>query len=227
MIPARTATKSKNLAKAPYLLVVALLVLTCGSSIVMAEDSGIKDASFVGVVDAPGITPSTRRGRSLVKPFLPTMDAADYANLKAQAAAASAGVKPGRALLAPSRRGVRPQTLNLSFAGLDRLGSADQGFIYTPPDVNTAAGQGQVMEVTNNHVACYDNFGNVLRDTPASVFFSYTRQLFTDPRVVYDTIWNRWIVTEVAFPENSTTMIFFLAASQSSDCTLPFNVYSV
>jgi hypothetical protein len=176
-------------------------------------------------MDIAGITPSGPAGSTTVKPFFPTMDPATYGALKRQAAAASLGGKPGG--LAPSRRGVRPETLNLSFAGLDRPGSADQGFIYTPPDVNTAAGQGQVMEVTNNHVACYDSFGNVLRDTPASVFFSYTRQLFTDPRVVYDTIWNRWIVTEVAFPENSTTMIFFLAASQSSDCTGGFNVYSV
>src|SRR5262249_28246135 len=82
-------------------------------------------------------------------------------------------------------------------------------------------------EVTNNHVACYDSFGNVLQDTPASLFFFYTQQLFTDPRVVYDTIWNRWVVTEVAFPENPTTMIGFVAASQSADCTAGFYVYSV
>jgi hypothetical protein len=225
MILVRTTTKSKKLAKAPYTLGVALLVSTYCSSIAMAEDAGTRDATFVGVIDQPGITPSGPAVNSRVIPVLPTMDAATYGALKSQAASAPLGAKAGRGL-APLRQGVRPESLNLSFPGLDRFGSADQGFIYTPPDVNIAAGQSQVMEVTNNHVACYDNFGNVLRDTPASVFFNYTNQLFTDVRVVYDTIWNRWIVTEVAFPENPTTMIFFLAASQSSDCTGAFNVYT-
>jgi hypothetical protein len=170
MILVRTATKSKKLARAPYMLGVTLLAFACCSSIVMAEDAGMRDATFVGVMDKPGITPSGRAVSSKVMPLFPTMNAATYAALKSRAASASQGIKPGRGL-APSRRGARPETLNLSFAGLDRFGSADQGFIYTPPDVNTAAGQGQIMEVTNNHVACYDRFGNVLRDTPASVFF--------------------------------------------------------
>jgi hypothetical protein len=227
MIPMHTAaTKSKKLAKTPYMLGLTLLTFTCCSSIVMAEDAGVRDAIFVGVIDKPGITPSDPVVNSQVKPFFPTLDPTTYGALKGRAAAASRGIKPGGGL-APSRRGATPKTLNLSFAGLDRFGSADQGFIYTPPDVNTAVGQGQVIEVTNNHVTCYDSFGNVLRDTPASVFFGYTGQRFTDPRVVYDTIWNRWIVVEVAFPENPTTMFFFLAASQSSDCTGAFNVYQV
>jgi hypothetical protein len=49
MIPMRTATNSKKLAKATYMLGVALLAFTCCSSIVMAEDAGVKGATFVGV----------------------------------------------------------------------------------------------------------------------------------------------------------------------------------
>jgi hypothetical protein len=225
MILARTATKSKTLAKTAYMWGLTLLAFTCGSSVVMAEDSDTRDATFVGVFNNSGITASAPATSSSVKRFFPTMDAATYATLKSQAASAASVSKPGGGL-APFRRGTTLKTLNISFPGLDRPGSADQGFIYTPPDVNIASGQSQIMEVTNNHVACYDFFGNVLANNPASMFFMYTRQLFTDPRVVYDTIWNRWIVTEVAFPENPTTMIFFLAVSQSSDCTGVFNVYT-
>jgi hypothetical protein len=216
--------KSKNLAKALY-MGLALLAFTCSSSVAIAADSDTRDATFVGVFNNSGITPSAPSATSSVKPFLPTMDAATYATLKSQAAAVASVSKPVGGLV-PSGRRTTPETLNISFPGLDRFGSADQGFIYTPPDVNIASGRGQVMEVTNNHVACYDFLGNVLANSPASVFFSYTRQLFTDPGVVYDTIWNWWIVTEVAFAENPTTMIFFLAVSQSSDCTGGFNVYT-
>ena len=228
MIQARTATKSEILAQAAHVL-GALLVLTCCASTVTAQDSGQKEAIFLGAIQNPGITVNEPTISSRVIPFLPTMDAATYAALKAQAAAAPAGVKPGGGLTLS--RALTPETLNKQFAGLDRPGSADQGFVYTPPDVNSASGRGgQVMEVTNNHVACYDTTTMppvTIRNNPASVFFGYTNQLFTDPRVVYDTIWQRWIVTEVAFPENPTTMIFFLAASQTSDCTGGFNVYSV
>ena len=83
------------------------------------------------------------------------------------------------------------------------------------PDINSAAGQGQIVEVTNNHYTCFDTTGTVLQDTPMSVFFNYTGQLLTDPRVVYDHVWNRWIVTQVAFAQSPTVQFFFLAASTS------------
>jgi hypothetical protein len=202
----------------------SFLILTCCASTIVAQDSGQKVATFQGVIQNPGITPSDNPTGSRVKPFMSTIDPASYKALKDLAAASPFGIKPSAGVASSS--GPRPLTLGVSFAGTDRLGAADQGFVYTPPDVNTASGNGQIVEVTNNHYSCFDTVGNPLQDTPASVFFGYNRQLFTDPRVVYDTIWNRWIVSEVAFPENPTTMIFFLAVSQTADCTGPFLVYT-
>jgi hypothetical protein len=92
MIPMHTAaTKSKKLAKTPYMLGLTLLTFTCCSSIVMAEDAGVRDAIFVGVIDKPGITPSDPVVNSQVKPFFPTLDPTTYGALKGRAAAASRG----------------------------------------------------------------------------------------------------------------------------------------
>lgn len=206
--------------------VMTLLAFTCPAFTLVAQNVGQRDATFVGAIQTPGVTPNNNPTGERTTPFLPTMDAGTYAAFKNQAGAMPSGTKPGAGLGAslsqPSRN-----TVNLGFTGVDRFGAADQGFVYTPPDINTASGQGQIVEVTNDHYTCFDTSGNVLQDTPASAFFGYTRQLFTDPRVVYDSLWNRFIVTEVAFPENANTMIFFLAASLSSDCTAGYYVYSL
>src|SRR6266851_1612743 len=213
-------------------LLGALLFLTHCPSTAMGQErpggeggerSGGRDAGFLGAKKHPKFTPSEAPTRSYVKPHLPTMDANTYDALKAQAAAENPTSSPFRS----QGMAVQPRTLNITFPGLDRFGSSDQGFVFTPPDVNSAVGLGQIVEVTNNHYACYDQFGTQLQSTPMSVFFGYSTRLLTDPRVVYDSIWNRWIVTEVAFPENANTMFFFLAASQTSDCTGFFNVYSL
>ena len=126
----------------------ALLAVTCCASTVLAQDSGQRQATFLGAMQNPGVSPNYSPTDSLVKPFLPTMDAATYAGLKDQGALMPSGIKPGAGLASSVRP--RRQTVNIGFAGIDRFGAADQEFIYTPPDVNTASGQGQIVEVTNN-----------------------------------------------------------------------------
>lgn len=213
------------------LFVATLLAMGLASLPLAAQETpgvgrGERTATFVGQMTAPAKSVAVESPRQQsVKPFLPTMDFGEYMNLKAAANASAA-----TATL--SNRGAAPGSdsavvLNFDFNGTDRFGSADQGFIYTPPDINSAAGQGQIVEVTNDHYTCFDTTGTILQDTPMSVFFSYTGQLLTDPRVVYDHVWNRWIVTEVAFAQSPTVQFFFLAASTSSDCTGSFNVYSI
>jgi len=208
------------------LLFITLLVMAVASSPLVAQaEQGKRTMTFLGergtlAASAPVQAP---RG-AFVKPHLPTMDFDEYAYLKA---AANASISTSAARLGSALESGSTSILNFSFLGKDRLGSADQGFIYAPPDVNTAMGLGQIVEVTNNHFTCFDTTGTVLQDTPMSVFFGYTGQLLTDPRVVYDHIWNRFIVTEVGFSENPTTQFFFIAASTSSDCTGSFNVYRV
>ena len=77
---------------------------------------------------------------------LPTMDFQEYAYLKAAAeasASVSASTRPRSGLGSGSA-----VVQNFDFNGNDRFGSADQGFIFTPPDVNTAMGLGRVTELS-------------------------------------------------------------------------------
>src|SRR5207248_8923883 len=55
----------------------------------------------------------------------------------------------------------------------------------------------------------------------------YTAQTLFDPRVVYDSTWNRWIVTAEAFPESATVQRFFIGISTSADPTQPFFIYNL
>jgi hypothetical protein len=56
-------------------------------------------------------------------------------------------------------------------------------------------------------------------------FCNYTPQTIFDPRVAYDKIWNRWVVTAEAFPESASTQIVCLAISTTSDATGSFFLY--
>lgn len=210
------------------LLFTTLLVITVASSPLAAQvpqvGKGERTVTFLGEKKAQAQSAPIANPRAVHTPrHLPTMDFQEYAYLKAAAeasASVSASTRP-RSDLGSGSAVVQ----NFDFNGNDRLGSADQGFIFTPPDVNTAMGLGQIVEVTNNHFTCYDTTGSVLQDTPMGMFFGYNH-LLTDPRVVYDHIWNRFIVVEVGFAENPSTQFFFIAASTSSDCTGSFNVFS-
>ena len=60
-----------------------------------------------------------------------------------------------------------------------------------------------------------------------ATFFNYTAQTLFDPRVVYDSTWNRWIVTADAFQESATVQRFFIAVSTSADPTSTFFIYNL
>jgi len=60
-----------------------------------------------------------------------------------------------------------------------------------------------------------------------ATFFGYTTEALFDPRVVYDSTWNRWIVTSDAFAESDTVQRFFIAVSTSADPTGTFFIYNL
>jgi hypothetical protein len=98
----------------------------------------------------------------------------------------------------------------------------------SPPDTHGAVGLSEFVEVTNSHVNIY------LKSDPTTVtslthaaFFGYTTQALFDARVVYDTVWNRWIVTAEAFPESSTVQRFFIAVSTTPSATGSFFIYNL
>lgn len=217
-----------QLPKGKTLLTALLVMVAAGSPLFAQVNQGEKAVTFRGAQTAAPVPlaaqPPTQQ---IVKRHLPTMDFYEYGQLKA-AADASVSTFAAKPLSGAGAGAASTSILNFDFAGSDRFSSADSGFIFTPPDVNSAAGDlGQIAEVTNSHFTCFDSFGTTLRDQPMSDFFNYHTKLLTDPRVVYDHLWNRWVVTEVGFSESPTVQYMVLAVSTTDDCTSPFYNYYV
>src|SRR4029079_222217 len=60
-----------------------------------------------------------------------------------------------------------------------------------------------------------------------ATFFGYTTEALFDPRVAYDSTWNRWIVTAIAVQESSTVQRLFIAVSTTADPTGSFFTYNL
>jgi hypothetical protein len=82
--------------------------------------------------------------------------------------------------------------------------------------------------VTNSHIDIF------LRANPSqrtsislAAFFGYTTRVLFDPRAVYDSVWNRWIVTADAFQESSTRQLFFVAISTTSNPLGSYFIYAL
>jgi hypothetical protein len=110
------------------------------------------------------------------------------------------------------------------FDGVDQITAGN----LIPPDTHGAIGRGnQFVEIVNSNLRVYSRTGTVLRNVRLSAFFGYTAQTLFDPRAVYDSTWNRWVVTAEAFPQSSTVQLHFIAISQTSDATGPFFMYGL
>ena len=156
-------------------------------------------------------------------PFRPTMDRSDYDAAKARANFWGPGAaKPFTETFAPLATPVIRLT---NFNGH----SATEGF--RPPDTHGAVGTTHFVQVTNSHIDMWTRQNTATLPLAKSVtlatFFGYTTETLFDPRVVYDSTWNRWIVTADAFAESSTVQRFFIAVSTTADPTGSFFIYNL
>ena len=156
-------------------------------------------------------------------PFRPTMDRSDYGAAKARANFYGPGAaKPFTETFAPLATPVIRLT---NFIGHIQ----SQGL--RPPDTHGAVGPTHFVQVTNSHIDMWTRQNTAMlplaRSVTLATFFNYTAQILFDPRVVYDSTWNRWIVTAEAFPESATVQRFFIAISTSPDPTRPFIIYNL
>src|SRR6266540_202526 len=117
------------------------------------------------------------------------------------------------AVLAP------PSTVVLSIDGVDQATACGT---CRPPDTHGAVGDTHFVEVTNSHVDIYSKTGVSVQSISLNSFFNYTNQFLFDPRVVYDSVWRRWIITADAFQESATVQLLFIGVSLTSDPTGPF-----
>jgi hypothetical protein len=178
-----------------------------------------KEMEAAAALEAAGPPPSPRE-----IPFRPTMDAALYRQLKAQAVpnkATQAPVAPGITSLAP----LASTTLTnpISFEGIDSVTAGN----LRPPDTHGAAGLNHFVEITNSHIDIYEKTGNHVSGVPLSTFFIYSTKSLFDPRVIYDSVARRWIMSADAFAESATTQWFFFAVSKTDDPRGDYFIYKV
>jgi hypothetical protein len=169
------------------------------------------------------VTPNARavaQGKS--KPFLPTMPADEYQELKAklQAQGQVADKHVEAEAEVEASLGAPIVLVGPNFAGATDV----DGLI--PPDTHGAVGLDHFVEVTNSHIDIFVR-ANPSQRTSISLaaFFGYTTRVLFDPRAVYDSVWNRWIVTADAFQESSTRQLFFVAISTSSNPLGSYFIY--
>jgi hypothetical protein len=97
-----------------------------------------------------------------------------------------------------------------------------------PPDTHGAAGLKHFVEVTNSHINVFNKSTLALaKSVTLATFFNYTARTLFDPRVVYDSTWNRWVVTADALAESTTVQRFFIGISKTSNPTKGFYIYNV
>jgi hypothetical protein len=152
--------------------------------------------------------------------FLTDLPPAVYKAMKEQAAQgpARAGVRRphGAEALAP------PTLKNFSFNGVNQTVACN----CIPPDPHGAVGKTHFVQVTNSHVDIYTTTVPqvLVKSVKLNTFFGEpilpggVNFLF-DPRVVYDPIWNRWIIiaTRVSASAGDTVQKFRLAVSKTSN----------
>jgi hypothetical protein len=172
------------------------------------------------MAEAEALAPSAPGGE--VKPFMPTVDLAEYAAAKASAAAIGGPPRPAGRTADPEPLATPPVTG--AFEGQDSSNCSG----CRPPDTHGAVGPSQYVQVVNTTVRVYSKAGATLKTTSLKSFFGTTESLF-DPRVVYDPIWNRWVIlaTRKATSPTDTIRRYRIAASLSSDATGSFRVFSV
>jgi len=152
------------------------------------------------------------------KPFLATMPADQYEEMKArlqlQAPMAEKALEAAAEPQAP-----------IVLVGPNVPGATNVDGLM-PPDTHGAIGLDHFVEVTNSHIDFFVRTNPSARTSISlAAFFGYSARVLFDPRVVYDSVWNRWIVTAPAFAESSTRQLYFIAVSTTSNPLGSYYVY--
>lgn len=163
-----------------------------------------------------------RPAESYPLPFRSTLGASGYAAAKQVAGNYSPlALKPGANGPAPA---APPTIITANFNGA----SDTDGL--RPPDTHGAVGHTHFVETTNSHINIWNKLPlpipNKVKSVSQAIFFNYFTTTLFDACVVYDSVWQRWIITSDARPESSTLQRFFIAISKTSNPTGGFFVYN-
>jgi hypothetical protein len=170
------------------------------------------------------------------KPFMPTMPADQYEELKARLEAQGLGAAADKRIDAEMEVGVEEEVdveaaaqalAPISLVGPNIPGATNvDGLI--PPDTHGAIGRDHFVEVTNSHVDIFPRANPAMRTSISlASFFGYSTRVLFDPRVVFDPVWNRWVITADAFQESSTRQLYFIAVSTTPNPLGSFFIYAL
>ena len=150
----------------------------------------------------------------------PTMDAAQYAQLKQAAALAPhASSRPG-AFAPDSPLAV----VNTKFVGASECDDP-YGGCWIPPDVAGSIGKSQFVSVSNDVFQVRSRGGVLLKHETLNALFGYGLTPMFDPRVQWDEEYQRWIVTADSFAVDSTHQYFGIAISKTNSATGAWWIY--
>ena len=92
---------------------------------------------------------------------------------------------------------------------------------WFPPDVNGVVGNGFNVLTTNDRFVAYTKATTpvIKKNVTLNTFFSYATQAFFDPRVVYDSVWKRFVTEADAFEESGTVQILGLSITKGGSPT--------
>jgi len=118
---------------------------------------------------------------------------------------------------------VAPSTIIRSFPGPSE---SDAGNGFYPPDSNGAIGGNYIVAPVNLTYNVYNRNGVALLHTSFNALFNTSEEL-SDPRVIYDPIWKRWVVSLITVPTSTANppACFWLAISTSANATGPWYIY--
>jgi hypothetical protein len=94
-----------------------------------------------------------------------------------------------------------------------------------PPDTHGAIGRNHYVEATNDGITMYSRAGTLLKSVSLRSFFG-PRVVYTDPRIVYDKVSNRWVATIIRHPATSRVNQYFVAVSTTGNPTGPYCRYT-
>lgn len=158
------------------------------------------------------------------KPFLRRLDANTYKELKVKAAANAMGRRP-----ATAPQSTVPRTPVTSTVNFDGVNASTAG--YYPPDTHGAAGRTYFAEVTNTHLDIYQKAApyTLVQSISTEAWLGATPGYFSNPRMVYDPVYDRWIflATQWRTPSDPAHQYLYLAISLTSDPTGSFYLYTL
>lgn len=162
--------------------------------------------------------PASRNAQATHLTRIPMGEAA-YAAAKRQAANAPVGPKPTLAGPPPAA----PNILHLNKLGPSET---DSGNGFYPPDSNGSIGTTQIVAPVNLTFNVYNRLGTALLNTSFNAFLGTTNSL-SDPRVIYDPIWNRWVVSIIDVPAATDPACVWIAASKTPSATGAWWIYHI